>query len=525
MADIHDSNPSTTARIDNTSIGSRVPAAAIVSSLKIGATPQSAVDISGTGGANLIGFLQSGAGAVSRTVQSKLRDSLSVKDFGAVGDGVTDDTAAVQAGVNAAYASAKTLFFPTGTYLVNSTITNRGASMCGEGTFYSMIQAGPSFSGSNPIILVQPSAGAYIEYLEISTLSIQPTYSGTKRGSNCILMDFPTATNLAQLNVSRVFCFSSNDYSLQINNSSAANPQGVPSNSTIEQCVFSEGTKWSNVGDSVMFRNNIVRSTSPRNGLYVYQVDVAGVASHFSAVDNNFVCAGGAVYVVRGRSFKFMRNNVELSSGSGTTNGAVIDIDGSAGTIPWTSITDNHIGIFGTATATSAIRVNGSTGCLIGQNTILSGITTTNGILITSNASDTSLGTNEIQSNFTNAVSDSGVGTRGIAKSVTPLNSFTNTGGYQALQVYKGLDGSITVQGSLTCPVNPNGVVFATLPSGFRPLALQRTCLAAVVGGTVTPQAMEIGSSGNMVFYGSNATTSIQFCVTFSTQNYIVGGV
>jgi polygalacturonase len=33
-----------------------------------------------------------GTGAVSRTVQSKLRDVVSVKDFGAVGDGVTDDT-------------------------------------------------------------------------------------------------------------------------------------------------------------------------------------------------------------------------------------------------------------------------------------------------------------------------------------------------------------------------------------------------------------------------------------------------
>ena len=43
------------------------------------------------------GFTQSGTGAVKRTVENKLKDTVSVKDFGAVGDGVTDDTAAFNA--------------------------------------------------------------------------------------------------------------------------------------------------------------------------------------------------------------------------------------------------------------------------------------------------------------------------------------------------------------------------------------------------------------------------------------------
>lgn len=79
-------------------------------------------------GAELVGFQQAGSGAVARTAQSKMRDVVSVKDFGAVGDGVADDTAEIQAAI--AYVKAlptvKSLVFPTGNYKVSSTIEIHG---------------------------------------------------------------------------------------------------------------------------------------------------------------------------------------------------------------------------------------------------------------------------------------------------------------------------------------------------------------------------------------------------------------
>lgn len=54
----------------------------------------------GTGG-TLVGVVQSGSGAVVRMAQDKLRDYVSIKDFGAACDGSTDDTAAIQAAMMA----------------------------------------------------------------------------------------------------------------------------------------------------------------------------------------------------------------------------------------------------------------------------------------------------------------------------------------------------------------------------------------------------------------------------------------
>jgi hypothetical protein len=77
-------------------------------------------DLLASSGSNSVGYLPAGAGAVASTVQTKLRESVSVKDFGAVGDGVTDDTAAIQAAIDAN--GGAVIFFPVGTYKITSPI-------------------------------------------------------------------------------------------------------------------------------------------------------------------------------------------------------------------------------------------------------------------------------------------------------------------------------------------------------------------------------------------------------------------
>ncbi len=67
-------------------------------------------------------YIPAGTGAVQTSVQSKLRETVSVKDFGAVGDGVTDDTVSLKAAFDYAVPLAKTVLFPSGTYKITGPI-------------------------------------------------------------------------------------------------------------------------------------------------------------------------------------------------------------------------------------------------------------------------------------------------------------------------------------------------------------------------------------------------------------------
>lgn len=90
-------------------------------------------------------FTQDGAGAVERLASEKTRESVSVKDFGAAGDGVTVDNAAVKAMA----AAMDVIVFPRGNYVLNT--MNIDVPVIFEAGAYITIPAGQTVTIRNRI--------------------------------------------------------------------------------------------------------------------------------------------------------------------------------------------------------------------------------------------------------------------------------------------------------------------------------------------------------------------------------------
>jgi hypothetical protein len=164
-------------------------------------------------GAGLVGFIQPGAGAVPRTLQSKGEDVLSVKDYGVVGDGVTDDTAAIIVALTASAARANTgkpttLIFPPNVYKITGSLGTYNCSNLTIDFQGSIIDA----STAPTSVTILTFAGTVGAYTNLTTSAVEgamqltvPT-AGFVRGDNVKIISnglwdsFDTSSRLGELN-------------------------------------------------------------------------------------------------------------------------------------------------------------------------------------------------------------------------------------------------------------------------------------------------------------------------------------
>lgn len=113
-------------------------------------------------------YLPAGTGAVATTVQAKLRESVSVKDFGAVGDGVANDAPAFMLAIK----SDRNVLIPPGTYLLNSTVT------------------APPAAYDNPCVLIQSESN-------FSVIAYGATINVGNAAARCGVFQFDQCSNFS----------------------------------------------------------------------------------------------------------------------------------------------------------------------------------------------------------------------------------------------------------------------------------------------------------------------------------------
>lgn len=145
------------------------------------------------GAASAISFIQAGIGAIAQSIQDALRERVSVKQFGAVGDGVADDTAAIQLAINYAGIGAS-IFLPKGVYKINGTLyLKKGQILVGVG----WSTATGSFAVAGGTVIRQFSTA------DIPAVSI-PGVSEADQYENVHIRDLAIVNNATAINASGI---------------------------------------------------------------------------------------------------------------------------------------------------------------------------------------------------------------------------------------------------------------------------------------------------------------------------------
>jgi hypothetical protein len=253
--------------------------------------------LAASGGSALVGFLQSGTSATARTVQAKLRDIINVKDFGATGDGTTDDAAAIRAAITAA--SGRTLYFPTpaASYLCNSSLgTLSSVRLLGDGRRVCTIKK--NYSGGSPFITMNDSSeieGLRIDLAGNTGITGLGLYIANSQGNqriaatqllngdtSCLYFQKDGGSNFTAYDL-QAYCFTASNPAVEIEDVSTG---GCP-RSFVN--FSSGGNKSFKLGGA----NNLFVSNSP-----IFDVDFS--ANNYDVCFANCRMAGSSGYTVRG---------------------------------------------------------------------------------------------------------------------------------------------------------------------------------------------------------------------------------
>jgi hypothetical protein len=243
----------TSAKIADDTITSAKIADDTITSAKIADGAIVNADVNASAGivATKLAFTQSGAGATVRTVDSKLKDVVSVKDFGAVGDGVADDTAAIQAAITA----STSIVFPAGTYKTISSISIPSNRV--------LVGVNARITWDADVFLTCFTLTGVTD-IDITGLEFQATTSATVREPYAI-----SALNVRRLNISQ--CLTTNSNLLYAWHSGA----------NYAAAVFSETAGGFNCNTGIRIKNCDITGSGSSSQLYGWGI-IMGYTAHWT---------------------------------------------------------------------------------------------------------------------------------------------------------------------------------------------------------------------------------------------------
>lgn len=466
-------------------------------------------------------FTPAGVGAVSSTIQTKLRESPSVLDFGAVNSGdVVSNTA-----LNLATASfgilGGLLKVPHGTYLTSAAVVIEDpVSLSGDGGVYTTINPASASASDNTLNIIPGETDHTLQKLQ--GVSLLNPNNGTRVGNHGIYLDTQIAArNLPLLRITECQVgqgTNATGYGIYHLNNNIANINGGLYGSVFDYNAIKGGIKFENSGDSLNVLHNIITGT----GVGVNASLVTG-ASLLQIQGNNITNAGGAIRIDAGARPRIIGNNIEnLAPGAAAqNNSAVVNITGTNGVIYGGVVKENLISGFGTTEATTLLRMRNCRGTLVEDNVFLSGAAgLTTGIDVGSDCFDVRIGANTYNAGVTTKVLDTGVGTMGVVKTATLQNSWVAFSGTSAtLKYIKSTDGLIHIYGSLSSGTITNGTIITTLPIGFRPSEIIRAPLMVVNAGTPQLAEISVEPDGNVRINYVLANNQININFTFPADS------
>lgn len=270
---------------------------------------------------------------VTRSLQQKLDDIADIRDFGAIGDGTTDNTAAINRAIQQIYSSVyldsstlvrRTINFPAGTYLVSGTILIPPyVKLIGEGRDNTVIMTSNT---SVPVFKTVDSQYNGLGATKPKSVFIQDIQLTSNAAMSSTLFQVDSLTNGKFVNM-KFIGYTGSTNNLVYVTDSISNTRNI----TFDNCTFNTGTSGINVAVQGSGIASVRVNNSSFDALSVgYSVD--NLVNGFSS-DHNFFGNVSTPRINNANQTHYVIGDAMFGTGSGNVAGLTLGRQTTSGTV------------------------------------------------------------------------------------------------------------------------------------------------------------------------------------------------